>query len=114
MSAILTFESPEGEPIKVEVDDSPGGPRRVSRDGQVAQAGRRLQDVLAEARPTVHAVLAAIGDLAADEREVEFGIKLTAEAGVMVAKSALEGNFVLRLKWVKPVPPPAGSDHGEH
>jgi hypothetical protein len=114
MTAILAFDTPEGESIKIEVDDSRTGPQRVSRDGQVIEAGRRLEEVLAQARPTVHAVLASISGLAADEREIEFGIKLTAEAGVVVAKTALEGNFVLRLKWVRPESPLTGSDNGEH
>ena len=112
MTAILAFDTAEGDSIKIEVDDPRGGPRPVSRDGQVVEAGRRLEDVLDQARPTVRAVLAAVGGLAADEREIEFGIKLTAEAGVLVAKTAVEGNFILRLKWTSPQPPAADGDHG--
>jgi hypothetical protein len=111
MTTVLAFDTPEGDSVMVEVDDPRGGPHRVSRDGQVAEAGRRLEDVLQEARPTVRAVLAALGGFAADEREVEFGIKLTAEAGVLVAKTAVEGNFVLRLKWTSSEPRAAGSGH---
>jgi hypothetical protein len=111
MTTVLAFDSPDGESVQVEVDDPRGGPQRVSRDGQVTEAGRRLEDVLREARPTVRAVLTALGGFAADEREVEFGIKLTAEAGVLVAKTAVEGNFVLRLKWTRPEPDAAAGDH---
>jgi hypothetical protein len=113
MAAILAFDTPEGESIQIEVDDS-RGPHRVAREGQVAEAGRRLEDVLAQARPAVRAVLASMSDLAADEREVEFGLKLTGEAGVVVAKTAVEGNFVLRLKWVRPQATPNDGGHSEH
>jgi hypothetical protein len=113
MTAILAFDTADGDSIKVEVDDSRGGPHRVSRDGQVIEAGRRLEDVLQQVGPTVRTVLASLTGLAADEREIEFGIKLTAEAGVLVAKTALEGNFVLRLKWASSSSePPTGGDRG--
>jgi hypothetical protein len=105
MSTIVAFDTDEGDFIKVEVDDPRGGPHRVSRDDQLTATGRRLEEVLNEARPTIRAVLSAMSGLAADEREVEFGIKLTAEAGVVVAKTALEANFVLRLKWTRPERP---------
>ena len=99
MTGVLSFHTADGESVLVEVEDRRSGPQRVSRDGAVIEAGRKLEEVLAAARPTVTAVLGSLRGLSADEREIEFGLKLTAEAGVMVAKTALEGNFLLRLKW---------------
>jgi Trypsin-co-occurring domain 1 len=40
-----------------------------------------------------------VTQLAPDEHEIEFGIKLNAEAGVVVAKSAVEGHFSVKLLW---------------
>jgi hypothetical protein len=37
-----------------------------------------------------------------DELGVEFGIKFTAEAGALIAKTALEGNIKISLKWAAP------------
>jgi hypothetical protein len=31
--------------------------------------------------------------------EIEFGVKLTAEAGALIAKSAVEGHLVVKLSW---------------
>lgn len=36
---------------------------------------------------------------APDEVEVAFGVKLVAQAGAVVAKTATEGHFVVRLRW---------------
>jgi hypothetical protein len=95
----LEFATAQGVPVVVEVEDKRGGPQRVARDGVILQAGRRLEDALEAARPTVEAVIKALDGVPADEREVEFGLKLTTEAGAVVAKTAVEGHFVLRLTW---------------
>jgi hypothetical protein len=100
----LEFTTAQGVPVLVEVEDKRGGPQRVSRDGVILQAGRKLEDALEAARPTVEAVLKALEGVAADEREVEFGLKLTTEAGAVVAKTAVEGHFVLRLVWRRDTP----------
>jgi hypothetical protein len=34
-----------------------------------------------------------------DGIEVEFGVKLNAEAGAVIAKSAVEGHFTVKLSW---------------
>ena len=31
--------------------------------------------------------------------EIEFGVKLTAEAGALIARSAVEGHLVVKLSW---------------
>ena len=38
-------------------------------------------------------------DYKPDEFQIKFGIKLTAEAGVVFAKAATEGNFEIVLTW---------------
>ena len=40
-------------------------------------------------------------DFQPDEMDVEFGLKVGGEAGVFVAKSSLEANFKIKLKWAK-------------
>uniref|UniRef100_UPI000B29EAC9 CU044_2847 family protein n=1 Tax=Streptomyces phaeochromogenes TaxID=1923 RepID=UPI000B29EAC9 len=39
------------------------------------------------------------GSLKPDTVEIEFGVKLTAEAGALIAKSAVEGHLVVKLSW---------------
>lgn len=38
-------------------------------------------------------------DYKPDEIQIKFGVKLTAEAGVVFAKAATEGNFEFTLTW---------------
>jgi hypothetical protein len=54
---------------------------------------------MAKAAPTIRTVIAALKALAPDQSEIEFGIKLSAEAGVVVAKTAVEGHFNIKLTW---------------
>jgi hypothetical protein len=46
-------------------------------------------------------VVGHVRDLATppDKVQLEFGVKLTAEAGVVIAKAATEANFKLSLEW---------------
>ena len=84
----------------VEVAEDSIGTERIARneDG-VLQAETRLDDALQIARPATRAVLDTLRELAPEEHVVEFGIKLNAEAGVVIAKSAAEGHFTVRITW---------------
>ena len=100
MSDLVRFETRDGSAMIVEVEDTAPGLENVSRDDNgVLEAGLCLDQILSGARPTIEAVLGLLRGLAPDEYEVEFGIKLNAEAGVVVAKTATEGHFNVRLGW---------------
>ncbi|MET7606611.1 CU044_2847 family protein [Streptomyces avermitilis] len=105
MSDLVRFETEDGSAMVVEVEDTAPGLENVSRDDNgVLEASRRLDQILSGARPTIEALLGLLRQLAPDEYEVEFGIKLNAEAGVVVAKTASEGHFNVRLAWQRPAP----------
>ena len=38
-------------------------------------------------------------ELTPDEAEVEFGLKMGGETGVIIAKGTAEVNFVIRMSW---------------
>ena len=100
MSEIVKFETNDKATLLVEVEDDSFGLERVARDDRgIIEASQRLDDALAMARPTIRSVVAALRELAPDEHEIEFGIKLNAEAGVVVAKTAVEGHFNVKLAW---------------
>ena len=61
-------------------------------------AAQRLEQALQTVRPTAERVLAAV-DLAPDQKEIEFGIKLNAEAGALIAKTSAEAHFTVKLTW---------------
>ena len=103
MAEVVRFAGPDGASLLVEVDDDAPGLERISRDSAgIAEAGQRLDDALAAARPAIRSVIDSIKALAPDEYEVEFGVKLNAEAGVIVAKTAVEGHFNVKVHWTTP------------
>lgn len=106
----MRFESGDGQGLLVEVEDHAYGVQQITRgDNGLIEAGKRLDEVLATARPTIRAVVDAIRELAPDEHQIEFGLKLNAEAGVMVAKTSMEGHFTVKLIWSRPTATPAAT-----
>ncbi|WP_445150430.1 CU044_2847 family protein [Baekduia sp. Peel2402] len=98
---ILEVETTEGI-AKFEVEDHrPPGPERVASDGRrsVAKLAHSLEDILRPARPAAEAVVETFRAMAPDEIEVEFGLEVDAEAGVVFAKSGAKAHFTVSLKW---------------
>ncbi|MEV6956462.1 CU044_2847 family protein [Streptomyces sp. NPDC051183] len=100
MAELVRFEGPDGTSLLIEAEDDAPGLQRISRDDDgVVQAGRRLQDALNEVRPAIRSVIDSVRSLGPDEYEVEFGMKLNAESGVVIAKTAIEGHFNVKIHW---------------
>ena len=105
--AVAKFQAADGSAVLVELDDDDGlGLERVSRgsDG-VVTATQRIEDALAQIRPAAQAVLAEMKALSPDKVSVEFGIKLTAAAGAVIAKTEAEGHFSVTLEWERSTAP---------
>jgi hypothetical protein len=99
VTEIVQFETRHG-PVFVEVANDTVGTERISRDEVgVLQAETRLDEALQGAQPTIRAVLETMRELVQEEHVVQFGIKLDAAAGVVVAKTAAEGHFVVTITW---------------
>jgi hypothetical protein len=110
VSELVRFEGPEGSELVVEVaDDTPGLELISRREDGVVEARRRLRESLESTLPTLRSVVETARALAPQEMEIEFGMKFTAEAGVVVAKTATEGHFALRLRWARADTAPARS-----
>jgi hypothetical protein len=94
--------------------DLPGGLELAAgrKPGEiVARAAQPLEHALDELRPAVDAIRNRLETMAPDEVAVEFGIVLSAETGVVVAKGSTEVHFTVTLTW-KPAehgPRPAGA-----
>jgi NTP-dependent ternary system trypsin peptidase co-occuring protein len=102
MVQLVSFPSDAGFPLKVEVSENDYGVQRVARrDGGIVQATQKLEDALGQAMPTLRSVVRSVQSLAPDEAEIEFGLTLTAEAGAVVAKTAVEGHFTVTLSWTR-------------
>ncbi len=100
MTQLVSFVGEDGREMLVEVADNSYGTERVAReDGVIVQATRKLEEALRGTVPTLRSVLDHIRELSPDSTEVEFGISLNAEAGVVVAKTSVTGNFTVRVSW---------------
>jgi hypothetical protein len=82
-----------------ELDDGLG---RAGRPGRVvARASRSLEDMLRGLRPVAESFVAQFREMTCTPSEigVEFGVKLSAEADVVIASTATEATFSVSLTW---------------
>ncbi|MEV5974668.1 CU044_2847 family protein [Streptomyces sp. NPDC051921] len=101
MNTLMEFGTGDGA-VLVEADGPLPGARPVSRGGNsLVRAGQTLDEALSGIRTAAESALAVFRDgaLRPDGVELEFGVKLSAEAGAVIAKTAVEGHLVVRLSW---------------
>ena len=102
MKQLIEFPLQDGSSIIVEVEQPEGGVVRAGRPGEVvAKAKETLEDALDKIQPAAQSIIAKLRGLhdAPDEIGVEFGIKLSAEAGAFIASAGVEANYKVTLKW---------------
>ncbi|MFJ5997130.1 CU044_2847 family protein [Streptomyces sp. NPDC092370] len=107
MPELLRVPLESGGSVLVEVDNGPQAVVRVARPGgMVAEASQTLERGLESVREAAHAVLAKVTDLPRqpDKITLELGLKLSAEAGVFLAKAAGEGSLTLTMEWDRQQP----------
>ncbi|MET9934451.1 MULTISPECIES: CU044_2847 family protein [unclassified Streptomyces] len=97
------IQSADGSGVGVEIaDGGDGGIDRVGRAVSPARAASEtLQDAMAHVRPAPDVIAAGLRDMAhvPDAVRVDFGIKLTAETGGVVAKAAPEADYTVSVEW---------------
>jgi hypothetical protein len=101
MATLVRFEVSPGQDVLVETDSANEGLVPVARghDG-IVQAACRFSEHLDNIRDAVTEALATFEErLHPDEIRVCFGIRLTCEAGAVIAKTSLEGNLAMELAW---------------
>lgn len=101
-SRYLRFSSAGGTVVIESSEDVPGaGP--VSQQDIIEDTGKRLETALEQVglilQPLREQLKKQLND--AEQVTVEFGLKVTAGAGLIVAKSELEGNFKIGVVWKK-------------
>ncbi|MFD9075758.1 CU044_2847 family protein [Streptomyces lasiicapitis] len=104
MRELMRWESEEG-PVVVEVDSRDVGYKSVSRrdeDG-VREVEGRFESALGNVRGAAMSALRTFRDHALDPDgiELEFGVKLSAAAGAVIAKTTAEGHLTVKLTWSK-------------
>jgi hypothetical protein len=106
MARLIDFELDSQTTILVEAadDGTPQGQQHVSTGGAVTEKAKEAFDTaIAGIKPIARTIMAQMQEAAADAKEiqVEFGIKLTATAGVVLAKASTEGHCKIAIKWVR-------------
>ena len=104
MKRLIEFPLEDGGSIVVEVDEPepPGGVVRAARPGEVAEKARQsFEAAMERIRPVAGTLIAKLRGLhdPPDEVEVEFGLKMSAEAGAVVAAAGAEANYKVTLTW---------------
>jgi Trypsin-co-occurring domain 1 len=69
-------------------------PERIADRARIS-----LDEALAKVRPSLQKVVHLLKELSPDETEIEFGLKIGGESGVIIAKGTAEVNFVIRMSW---------------
>lgn len=76
-----------------------------SRIGRVMDLQQSFESKLAGIREAAVATLSALRhDLVPDEVTLRFGIKMTAEAGAVIARTTAEGNMEVEMAWRRESP----------
>ncbi|MFG1696740.1 CU044_2847 family protein [Nonomuraea sp. NPDC049309] len=105
MTELVRWELEDGGTVLVESgsgEETDGGWESAGIGaGTLRQAKLRLEESLSDVRDAAAAALRTFRDLpiGPDEVELEFGVKLQAEVGAVVAKGKTEGQLVVRLRW---------------
>src|SRR3712207_4905916 len=90
-----------GEEVLFEFEGPYVGP--VSDEGVLVGLQERFDKVMELVQQTARSTHSALQDMPKpsmpDQYEVKFGLKLTAEAGVVFAKMGSEGTFEITLRW---------------
>lgn len=117
---VRTVEVPLGDGsedvVRVQIREVDESLVRVGRGGRaVARAEQTLGQMLDAVRPVADSFVGRFRGLAhaPDEIALEFGVSLSAEAGVVIASTATAANFSVRLTWNRSDQPgPTGDRDG--
>jgi hypothetical protein len=99
-SRLVAFPVGADQTLLVEVDDPNVGNQPISR-GVAERARNTFETAIAQIKPGVEALMAQLRDLSAKPENIslEFGIKFTAGADALIAKTSVEGNVKVTLTW---------------
>ena len=105
MKRLVEFPLEDGTSMLVEIEepDQSGLVKASRSDDVVAKAHQTLEKSLEKVKPAAQFVIQKLRELhdAPDEVQVSFGLKLSAEAGAVLASGGVEANYMVTLKWAK-------------
>jgi Trypsin-co-occurring domain 1 len=103
MKKYVDFPLERNETIRVEVADAEERVTRGDAKAVVETASVAFEQALAKLKPMCAAIVRQVRDAVEQPEEfsVEFGVKLNAEAGIVIASTAAEANLKIAIKWKK-------------
>lgn len=101
MTKLVQFPLRKGGSIVVEVEDERlSGPVPAAIPGDFASRARMsFEEAVAKLGPIPRTVFDQMKDLGPHEAKVQLGIKFSAEAGIILAKSSGEGSCKVTPSW---------------
>jgi len=102
MKRLVSFPLDDGETILVEVNElENGGMELATPTTVIEKAQYTFGQALDKIKPIAETIIDKLRDLRhrPDEVQVTFGVKLTAEAGALIAAASAEGNYEIVLTW---------------
>ncbi|MFE9919134.1 CU044_2847 family protein [Micromonospora sp. NPDC005553] len=91
----------------MEIDQPDGGPVKVGREKIVSRATQTFQDALDPIIRMATGVTDKLRESNPGEISVAFGVKFTAESGIVLSKIASEANLTVTVQWDTARPPAA-------
>src|SRR5215216_398185 len=104
MKRLIEFPLGDSNTVLVEVEEeaAPEGRLRGSHSAEaIEKAHQAFDSSLEKIKPIAASVIGKLREVSDSPEQiaVEFGIKLNASAGVVLASSAIESNFKVTLTW---------------
>jgi hypothetical protein len=108
MKRLVEFPLEGGNSILVEVDEPEAeGVVRAARPGEIAErALQTFETALQKIQPAAIVIIDHLRKLSdpPDQVNVEFGVKLSAGAGAVLASAGAEANYKVTLSWKRKEP----------
>jgi len=100
---LVEFPTEGGGNVVVEMEESLSGPVPAATPGEIAERlNQNFETVARGIKPIARTIMSTLTDLGPEAVAVEFGIKFSAKAGVVVASAATEGHCKVTLSWNRP------------
>ncbi|MDD3051369.1 MAG: CU044_2847 family protein [Candidatus Cloacimonetes bacterium] len=105
MKKLIQYKIEDDREIVVEIDEPDAecgiSPASREKDNLPEKATMRFEEALEKVRPAANTVIQMFRNLSQepDKVTVEFGLKMNAESGALIASSGIEANFKITLTW---------------
>lgn len=103
MKRLIEYQLSSGGSLIAEVDEPgpEGGPQHASlRDYLTPQSAHvTFEEALDKVKPAAIAMKDKLSSLQPDRIEVEFGLKMNADVGAILASAGVEANYKITLAW---------------